>query len=337
MDNQFNKNSGFGGEPSPGGGAPQSGGDMQQGGMSQSSMPRPSSFPGGGSSQSNYQANPFGANQQQRPMQGAQPGMMQQGGMPQPMQQGQFNQPQPSQQPQQPGQQGIQPGQPGQSAENPLPAKGGSKSGNTWKVVAIIFIIISLILGGAFGWALVQYIDYRNNTSFKISQAVASSEKNISLEMQKKFEEEAKSPYTTFVGPDDYGRVSFEYPKTWNVYVSSEVSSGTSTPYKAFFYPEYVPPVSDKWQFALRMTIEDVDYDKVVGRYQNQVKKNELSTSPIQVGLLNGTRLDGFFSEDIRGAAVIFKVRDKTLTLRTDSNTYMADFDKLVQTIQVNE
>ena len=47
-----------------------------------------------------------------------------------------------------------------------------------------------------------------------------------------------------------------------------------------------------------------------------------------------GTRLDGNFSKNIRGAAVIYKVRDKTATVRTDANeTFKADFNKIIQTI----
>jgi len=51
----------------------------------------------------------------------------------------------------------------------------------------------------------------------------------------------------------------------------------------------------------------------------------------------NGTRLDGAFTKDIRGYAVIFKIRDKTLTIRTDANTFKSDFNKLINTIKFNE
>lgn len=266
----------------------------------------------------------------------------------QPQQPGQFSQHnQPTQYPNQVPLQPNQPISPSQPTPQPIESNQPEKNNNNptkpikprgpWMVIAIIFIILSLILGGAFGWAFMQYLDYRDNTNYKISQAVADEQKRVSTEMQKKFAEEAKSPYALFVGPDDYGRVSFEYPKTWSVFVSSEVSSGTSNPFKAFFYPDVVPPVSETQQFALRMTIEDMDYDKAVNRYQNLIKKGDLSSEPVQVGLLNGTRLNGMFTKDIRGSAVMFKVRDKTLTLRTDSNAFMADFDKLVQTIQVTE
>lgn len=226
---------------------------------------------------------------------------------------------------------------PNGTAPEPVLSNRPIKPRGPWMIIAIIFIILSLIFAGAFAWAFMQYLDFRDNTNYKISQAVADNQKKVSLDLEKRFKEEAKSPYSLFVGPDDYGRVSFEYPKTWSVFTQSEVSSGASKPFLAFFYPDVVPPVTKTQQFALRMTIEDMDYDTAVGRYANQVKKGELASSPVQVGLLNGTRLDGLFTDDIRGSAVLFKVRDKTLTLRTDSKAFMEDFDKLIKTIQVTE
>ena len=50
----------------------------------------------------------------------------------------------------------------------------------------------------------------------------------------------------------------------------------------------------------------------------------------------SGTRLDGKFSDDIRGAAVIYKIRDKTAVIQTDADTFKADFDALIKTITFN-
>jgi hypothetical protein len=47
----------------------------------------------------------------------------------------------------------------------------------------------------------------------------------------------------------------------------------------------------------------------------------------------NGVRLDGNFSDEIRGAAVIFKIRDKTAVLRTDADTFKPDFETLIKTV----
>jgi hypothetical protein len=62
-----------------------------------------------------------------------------------------------------------------------------------------------------------------------------------------------------------------------------------------------------------------------------------LKSSAVKADDQNGTRLDGSFSKDIRGSAVIFKIRDKTVTIRTDADTFRADFDALVATITFNK
>jgi hypothetical protein len=62
-----------------------------------------------------------------------------------------------------------------------------------------------------------------------------------------------------------------------------------------------------------------------------------LNSSSVAANGVNGTRFDGAFSKDIRGSAVIFKIRDKTLTLRTDAETFKNDFNSLVPTIKFNQ
>jgi hypothetical protein len=95
-----------------------------------------------------------------------------------------------------------------------------------------------------------------------------------------------------------------------------------------------VPAVSDTAsRYALRVNILDQQYEDVISSYKDQVKDGTLKTSAVKASGQTGTRLDGNFSKDIRGAAVIFKIRDKTAVLRTDADTFKPDFDTLVKTI----
>ena len=151
-----------------------------------------------------------------------------------------------------------------------------------------------------------------------------------------KFIARDKEPNREFVGPDDYGRLTFNYPKTWSVYVSQDVTQGGGT-YQAYLNPVSVPVVSASQQFALRVTIEQKDYDTVISSYASLVKKGDLHSSVVSVNGSNGTRLDGNFSKDIRGSAVIYKIRDKTLTIRTDADTFKPDFEALIATIKFNQ
>lgn len=207
---------------------------------------------------------------------------------------------------------------------------------NPWLVVSIITIITTLGLAGGMGWALMNYIDQRDNVDTKVTSAVNSAVKVQADKDALYFEQEDKKPNREFVGPEDFGELRFDYPKTWSTYISTEASSGGT--YKAYLNPVAVPPISTRQQFAGRVTIETKDYDKVLSSYQDLVKKGDLKSSTVKAANgQDGTRLDGNFSKDIRGSAVIFKIRDKTITVSTDADTFKSDFDALVGTITFNQ
>lgn len=204
---------------------------------------------------------------------------------------------------------------------------------NIWLILGIGFAITTVGLGIAFGWALMNYFDQRDNVDTKVSTAVTSAVKAQADKDAAIFEAEDKKPNRQFAGPEDFGALSFSYPKTWSTYVNKDASTGT---FEAYLNPISVPPVSDSTQFALRVLIETKDYDTVLSTYQALVKKGALTSSTVKVNGVDSTRLDGNFTKDIRGSAVIFKIRDKTITVRTDADTFKADFDALVASIKFN-
>lgn len=206
------------------------------------------------------------------------------------------------------------------------------QGGISGSMIAIILLVILVLAAGSFAiWAYVNYDDQKTNVDGKIKLAVAEAEKQQGEEDEKKFAEREKEPNRQFVGPDDYGRLTFMYPKTWSVYVARDVSKGGS--YEAYLNPITVPPIADTQQYSLRVLIEEEDYDKIVASYGKQVEKGELRSSTTTSNGHNGTRLDGSFTKDIRGSAVIYKIRDKTLTLRTDADTFKPDFENIIKTI----
>jgi len=209
----------------------------------------------------------------------------------------------------------------------------GAVSGS---LIAIIGLsILAVTLGGMAVWALLSYNQEKTNVDGRIDLAVAQAQKEQADADEVKFAEREKEPNRQFVGPDDYGRLTFDYPKTWSVYVAKDVSQRGGT-YEAYLNPVTVPPVSSKQQFAVRVTIQEMDYDRVVESYARAVEKGDLSTSATSANGHSGTRFDGNFSKDIRGAAVVYRIRDKTVTLRTDADTFKPDFEKIIKTIDFN-
>jgi len=203
-------------------------------------------------------------------------------------------------------------------------------------MVAVIGLSV-LVLGlGSFAiWAFVNYQDQKSNVDGRIETAVLQGQQAQSDKDEAKYQEYEKQPNTVFKAPDDYCGLTFQYPKTWSAYESEQITNGGD--YKAFLNPIVVPPVSDSQQFALRVLIEQRDYDSVTNQYNNLVQSGKLLQS---TGSSNGQsymRLDGDFSSNIRGHAVIYKCRDKTITVRTDvDKTFLSDFEALVRTINYN-
>jgi hypothetical protein len=205
-------------------------------------------------------------------------------------------------------------------------------------------VVISIVLLSLFTvgfavlsvWAYMNYVDQRDNVDAKIATAVNDAEKKQGDELEAKFLEREKEPNRAFTGPSDFGTLSFDYPKTWSAYVGSNGLDGDD--YEAYLHPVVVPSVDEDERFALRVSITNELYEEVIESYQALVEEGQLRTSTFKTsdGAV-GTRLDGSFTEDIRGSAVVFKIRDKTATLRTDADTFKKDYDALISTITFND
>jgi hypothetical protein len=209
------------------------------------------------------------------------------------------------------------------------------KPSKKWLILSIVFIATTLAAAGGGVWAYVNYLDQKSNTDAKISTAVATGVKDQADKDAAAFLEKEKQPNRQFAGPDDYGRLAFDYPKTWSVYVNKDTSA--SDTYEAYFNPVSVPPVKVTTQYALRVTIVQQDVEKVLASYDSLVKQGDLKATAVKADDTDGTRLEGNFTKDIRGLAVIFKIRDKTVTVRSDAETFRGDFDALVSTITFNK
>lgn len=209
--------------------------------------------------------------------------------------------------------------------------KGSEKS----MLIIIICLIVCFVAVSALSvWLYVIYTDQKNNVDEKIAAAVAIGKNEQATKDDEKFAQRDKEPMREFVGPEDYGRLTFNYPKTWSVYVNKDVTKGGT--YEAYLNPITVPPITTTKQFALRVVIEEKDYAKKLAEYDSLVKKGDLKSTSVSVAGNSGTRLDGAFSKDVRGSAVIYKIRDKTLIVETDATTFKPDFDLLITTLKWN-
>lgn len=203
-----------------------------------------------------------------------------------------------------------------------------------WLVAAIGFIILSVVAGALAVWVYILYSNEKTDVDSKIAIAVNEAKKEQSSEDFEKFQEQMKSPNLEFVGPSDYGRVSFMYPRNWSVYVDNDASDRRD--YKAYFHPVQIPPVSKNTSyFAMRLEILNKDYDDVIEEYAERLKKGELTSSSPDYNGNSTVRFDGAFSKELRGAVVLMRNRDKTIRFSTDADVFKPDFESVLETINV--
>jgi cytoskeletal protein RodZ len=208
----------------------------------------------------------------------------------------------------------------------------GAISGIQVTVIGLAVLVLGL---GSFGiWAFVSYQDAQQNVDSKIAVKVADAKNEQQTVDDTKNSEREKEPNKQFKGPDDYCSLTFNYPKTWSNYEANDIKNGGD--YQAYLQPDVVKPISADQQYALRVTIEQKDYDDVINQYQALVTKGTLKSSQTSSEGNEGLRLDGNFTKNIRGSAVIYKCRAYTITLRTDADTFKPDFEKLIRTISYN-
>src|SRR5690606_29477927 len=136
-------------------------------------------------------------------------------------------------------------------------------------------------LTGLSAWLFTEYTEQKTDVDGKVSAAVAEARKEQSEIEEEKYAEREKEPRREFAAPDDYVALTFMYPKTWSVYVDRDTST-TGNKYEAYLHPITVPPISsNSSRFAMRITIETVDYDKKLDSYKQAITKGELRSSPI--------------------------------------------------------
>jgi hypothetical protein len=191
----------------------------------------------------------------------------------------------------------------------------------------VILAILAVALGSVMVWALINYRDQKENTDQKIEAAVSVAKKEQTAQDEKDFIEREKAPYDQFVGPDDLGRITFSYPKTWSAHINENPADGEL---QAYLHPGVVPFVEQGQQFALEVKVLQRSYEQTLKTYESIVKKGDLKSSPVVVNGFNGVRLDGKFSPQIEGSMVLFKLRDKTLTVATDADAFRGDFDNII-------
>lgn len=194
------------------------------------------------------------------------------------------------------------------------------------KIIPLVLCVVLLLIAVIFGlWAFAGRQDYKNNADQKIANAVKVAKQQQQLADNQTFNEAAKQPLKSYVGPATYGSVTLKYPKTWSAFITAGQSD---SPLNGYFYPDYIPDLQTT-SFALRVQVVSSSYAQQMQNFTSQVSSGKVKisayTAPKVPGTL-GSRIDGAVDTNKQGIMVLFPIRDKTLKIWTEADSFRADF-----------
>lgn len=202
-------------------------------------------------------------------------------------------------------------------------------------IIAVALLAILLVSASAFAyWAFTERQKYKNDTDKIVAVAVARTEKTTTEKNNKKFAEELKNPLTNYTGPSSYGSISVDYPKTWSAYAKE--NEGGNSPFDAYFHPEFVPNVEakkDRQAVALHVQVVNQTYDKVLAVKDKDVKSGKLTSEPYALEKnsdVEGMIFRGQLDTDLEGTQIVLPLRDKTIIITTETDTYLADINQYI-------
>lgn len=198
-------------------------------------------------------------------------------------------------------------------------------------IILAVVSVVAVVFIGLFIWKYIEWDSVKTDVDGQINRAVALAVSENTTKLEDEFVEREKYPYKSFMGPVDYGSISFEYPKTWNVYIARDASNGGD--FEAYLNPGEVQPVSSTTVNALRVTIRDAAFDNVVRTYDGLVRSGRLSVVTRNVGSTIANVYTGELPNNIRGILTAFKLRDKTVLIQTDAEIFSTEYYKLLDTI----
>ena len=201
--------------------------------------------------------------------------------------------------------------------------------------MAISLVLAILLLVGALsfaGWAFMSRQDYKNHSDAKVAAAVQIAVQKESASKDAAFAEAIKNPLATYVGPEAYGSLTVNYPKTWSGYVDD--SGKGSALVDGYFAPGVVPSLNDTASvFALRIQVINQPYAQVLQNFTGQQQAGQLTVSAYALPKLptvTGIEVAGQLSNQTDVTMVVLPLRSETLEIWTEGSQYLNDFNKII-------
>jgi hypothetical protein len=198
--------------------------------------------------------------------------------------------------------------------------------------ISLVIAIVLLITAAVFGvLTFSSEQKYKNNDNQLISAAVTTEHTKDTTAQQVAIAQAVKQPYNTYQGTEQYGNISFEYPRTWSAY--NALNGVAGGPINGYFMPGILTSVSDGMaQFSLRVDVLSQPYAQVVQGFTNQTsltsKAYTLPLEPNSVGVeINGV-VSGLGATPV--TMVVLPDRTNTIEIWTVGTNYLSDFNSVI-------
>ncbi len=212
---------------------------------------------------------------------------------------------------------------------NKLNQKGGI---NALLIPLILMVLILLGVGGFAFWSYSEMQTYKYKTDEIVAVKVGIAVKDAETKKDNDFAEKEKDPLKSYQGPEQFGRITIKFPKTWSGYVDD--SGKGSSPIDGYFQPMVVPNIQSGSNYALRLQLVDRNFASESKNFDSQVKAGKVTAamySNKNIPGVVGMRLEGEIAGGLKkGIMILMPQRDKTVKLWTESDQYYKDFNDLV-------
>lgn len=219
-----------------------------------------------------------------------------------------------------------------QPAPQPISASQMKSRRPLGMIISLVIISALLVAVSGFGiWAFMERSKYKNDTDKIVAKEVALTQQRVASEKDKEFVEKEKLPTQVYKGPATFGSVELAYPKTWSAYIN-ESGKGTA-PVDGYLHPDFVPGADSGTAYALRIEVIAKSYDSEVKQFDSAVKSGKVKVIPFRAELVPGVlgaRVEGEINKGQKDIMVLFPIRDKTLKISTQSETFYSDFNNII-------
>lgn len=198
----------------------------------------------------------------------------------------------------------------------------------------LVVMTIGFIIAGAFGvWAFAGMQANKTNLDQKIAKATEAAVAEAETKKEKEFTEREKNPYRNYRGSSTYGSLTFDFPKSWNVYA---VEKTTGTLLDFYCHPGLIPGLEKDVNFAFRTQIVDTAYEKEADKMASLIKNGKVKAEPFRPEKVDselGLRVTGEIVSGKKGVMILLPQRDKTIKMWTETEEYLTDFEKILESM----